>query len=70
MYYKEHIQPHIEAAFQEGKWKGKITLIQKVTKDMWEEEDEETKGVVRSKIAEIVALKEKDGPCSPEQYHT
>jgi hypothetical protein len=70
MYYKEHIQPHIEAAFQEGKQKGKITLIQKVTKNMWEEEDEEMKGAVRSKIAEIAALKEKDGPCSPEQYHT
>jgi transposase len=70
MYYKERIQPRIEAAFPEGKRKGKIALIQKVTKDMWEEEDEEMKGAVRSKIAEIAALKEKDGPRSPEQYHT
>jgi transposase len=70
MYYKERIQPRVEAAFPEGKRKGKIALIQKVTKDMWEEEDEETKGAVRSKIAEIAALKEKDGPRSPEQYHT
>jgi hypothetical protein len=69
MYYKERIQPLVKAALQEGGWKGKIALIQKVTKDMWEEEDEETKGAVRSKIAEIVALKEKDGPHSPEQYH-
>jgi hypothetical protein len=68
MYYKERIQPHVEETLQSTDHKGKIMVIQKVTNEMWENEDEETKVAVRTRMVEIAALKQKTGPRTPEQY--
>ena len=69
MFYKEHIQIHLEEALKkEGKAKSNIRLIQQVTKEWWELEDPEIKQQVKDKLAEKSALRESKGPHMPEQY--
>jgi hypothetical protein len=69
MFYKDRIQPHVEARLSKDSQKGKITVIQKVMKERWNDEDEETKLTVRTKLAEVAALKKQSASRSPEQYH-
>ena len=69
MYYEERIQPYVEAALKiEGKRKSNIKLIQCITAERWEMEDEEIKGDVKERLAELAALRGAKGPRTPEQY--